>query len=406
MRATEFITERNNGTRWTGDEIYRQIGDEGQSITELFEPGKPYEWDFRGSEEAHASFMVGNVPYKFIAHTTGGSQWEIEFKIDKDTEDKKAKYGVTGSGKSAEVMSTVTDIMRDFLSMYKDKIKYLTFTAEEESRKSLYMKMAKRLLPTWHLDGNDKTYWLSNPDYINEGIADWAKKGAAAGAIALGALGAGGADAKPIKPVQKPAIVQPAKQQVKQPTQQVVPSAQVKNQAPEEYNVLSNNTNNEVTLQKAAKKAGMKGTELAQFLAQMKHESWDFERMKEKPQPGVKDYYAKRYDMKYSPKTAKILGNKHAGDGAKYHGRGFVQLTGRDNYRMASDALGIDLLNHPELASKPDVAAKIAVWYWQTRVKPGIQNFADTQAVTQKINPALRGVDSRHANFKDYMKII
>jgi len=171
-------------------------------------------------------------------------------------------------------------------------------------------------------------------------------------------------------------------------------------------NLLSNNPANETTILKTAKKAGMKGPELAQFMAQTKHESWDFERLKEKPQPGVKDYYNKKYDIRYSPRTAKILGNKHPGDGHKYHGRGFIQLTGRDNYRMAGQALGIDLLNHPELASKPDVAAQIAVWYWNTRVKPGIQNFADTRAVTQKINPAAKGLENRHENFKDYMRII
>lgn len=234
----------------------------------------------------------------------------------------------------------------------------------------------------------DELYRIIGDEGIDEGVVDWAKKGAAAGAIALGALGAGQADAK-IQPTQKPAVIQPAKQQ-----------------ATQEFNALSNNVGNEVTLQKAAKRAGIKGTELAQFMAQMKHESWDFERMKEKAQPGVKDYYAKRYDMKYSPKTAKILGNKHVGDGARYHGRGFVQLTGRDNYRMAGDALGLDLLKNPELASKPEIAAKIAVWYWQTRVKPHVQNFADTKAVTQKINPALRGVENRHDNFKDYLRII
>jgi putative chitinase len=134
----------------------------------------------------------------------------------------------------------------------------------------------------------------------------------------------------------------------------------------------------------------------------MKHETWDFSRMKEKG--GGLDF--RKYDPKYSPKTAKILGNKRAGDGAKYHGRGFVQLTGHDNYRMASDALGIDLLKHHELAEKPDIAAKIAVWYWNTRVKPYIQNFADTTSVTKRINPALRGVQDRNANFKDYMRII
>ena len=74
---------------------------------------------------------------------------------------------------------------------------------------------------------------------------------------------------------------------------------------------ISMNTNAEDLVQRTAIKAGIKGRELAQFMAQMKHESWDFERMKEKAQPGVKGYFAKRYDPKYAPKTAKILGNKH-----------------------------------------------------------------------------------------------
>ena len=137
---------------------------------------------------------------------------------------------------------------------------------------------------------------------------------------------------------------------------------------------------------------------MAQFLAQMKHESWDFSRMKEKG--GSLDF--RKYDPKYAPKTAKILGNKHAGDGQRYHGRGFIQLTGRDNYRMAQDALGIPLLKHPELAEKPEVAAQIALWYWNTRVKDHVVNFADTPSVTKYINPAMRGLENRQANFNDY----
>ena len=167
---------------------------------------------------------------------------------------------------------------------------------------------------------------------------------------------------------------------------------------------LSNNPQIESLLHKAAVAAGIVGTELAQFMAQTKHESWNFSRLKEK---GVgQGYFAKKYDRQYAPKTAKILGNKNIGDGEKYHGRGFIQLTGRDNYRMASQALGIDLLNNPDLAERPDVAAKIAIWYWQTRVKPYINNFNDTKAVTQKINPALRGLRDRHAKFIDYKNIL
>ena len=172
----------------------------------------------------------------------------------------------------------------------------------------------------------------------------------------------------------------------------------------EPINMLSNYPQHEAILQRAAKAAGIKGTELAQFMAQTNHESWDFSRLKEKGMG--QGYFAKKYDPQYAPRTAKILGNKKAGDGERYHGRGFIQLTGRDNYRMASEALGIDLLNHPEFAERPDVAAKIAVWYWNTRVKPYINNFNDTKAVTQKINPAMRGLQDRHAKFIDYKNIL
>jgi len=212
---------------------------------------------------------------------------------------------------------------------------------------------------------------------------DISRRGFLGGLLGAAALGAGAKDAE-----AKNTPLRPEKKQE------------------EPLNLLSNNAKNETTLHKAAKQAGMKGPELAQFLAQVKHESWNFDRLKEKPQPGVQGYFAKKYDPKFSPRTAKILGNKHVGDGERYHGRGFIQLTGRDNYRMAGQALGLDLLNHPELAEKPDIAAKIAIWYWNTRVKPNVRNFADTASVTKYINPAARGLEDRHENFKDYMRII
>jgi len=167
---------------------------------------------------------------------------------------------------------------------------------------------------------------------------------------------------------------------------------------------LSDHPQEETMMQKTARAAGIVGTELAQLMGQTKHESWNFSRLKEKSMGP--NYFAKKYDPKFAPRTAKILGNKQPGDGEKYHGRGFIQLTGRDNYRMAQTALNIPLLQQPELAERPDIAAKIAVWYWQTRVKPSINNFSDTKAVTQKINPAAKGLEDRHANFIDYKNIL
>ena len=96
------------------------------------------------------------------------------------------------------------------------------------------------------------------------------------------------------------------------------------------------------------------------------------------------------------------MGNKLPGDGERYYGRGFIQITGRDNYRRAGAALGIPLEQNPDLAADPKVAARIAVWYWKTRVQPKIQNFNDTTAVTKAINPALRGLRDRLQHFKDY----
>lgn len=213
---------------------------------------------------------------------------------------------------------------------------------------------------------------------VDEGWKDVA----VGGALALGALGSTYAMKHPTPT--------PAVQQVQQ----------------KQFTPLSNNPQNEIQLLKTAKANGLKGAELAQFMAQTKHESWDFTRLKEKPQPGVKGYFTKKYDIKHSPKTARILGNKKAGDGEKYHGRGFIQLTGRDNYRMAGEALGIDLLNNPELAAKPEIASQIAIWYWNSRVKPNVQNFTDTRAVTRKINPAVKGLEDRESNFKDYLRMV
>jgi predicted chitinase len=235
-------------------------------------------------------------------------------------------------------------------------------------------------------NGPEQYRHLVELDELDE---DW-KNWVAGGAMALGALGAQGAINKaPTQVQQKPAITQPA-----------ATTSQVKAAAP------AIDTQAENVLYQTAKKEGLKGSELAQFLAQLKHETWNFSKLQEKPQPYVKNYFAKKYDIKNSPRTAKILGNKHVGDGARYHGRGYIQLTGRDNYRMAGDALNINLLKHPELAAKPDIAAKVAIWYWNTRVKPGINSFDDTAAVTKKINTSLAGLEDRHANFIDYKKRI
>lgn len=68
------------------------------------------------------------------------------------------------------------------------------------------------------------------------------------------------------------------------------------------------------------------------------------------------------------------LGNVVAGDGRRYKGRGYVQITGRSNYRSIGDAIGVDLVANPDLALDPSIAAKILVEFWMTH---GVKGKSD-----------------------------
>lgn len=153
----------------------------------------------------------------------------------------------------------------------------------------------------------------------------------------------------------------------------------------------------------AAIKAGIRGNELAQFMAQCAHETMNFHTLKEM---GNKNYFLKKYDKRYNPDNAALLGNVKDGDGLKYYGRGYIQLTGRENYTRAAKALGLDLVNHPEIAERPEVAARIAVWFWQHRVASQVSNFHDTSAVTKPINARLTGLDDREHKYSGLSHVI
>ena len=71
-------------------------------------------------------------------------------------------------------------------------------------------------------------------------------------------------------------------------------------------------------------------------------------------------YYRRMYDIQGSrPAVAKALGNLQPGDGVRFCGRGYVQLTGRSNYLRAGKAVGVDLIAKPDLAMDPAIAARI-----------------------------------------------
>jgi putative chitinase len=75
---------------------------------------------------------------------------------------------------------------------------------------------------------------------------------------------------------------------------------------------------------------------------------------------GGPKYFFSMYDKDGDrPKVAAVLGNTEKGDGARFHGCGYVQLTGRGNYRKAGKLVGADLVSTPDLALDPAVAGKI-----------------------------------------------
>jgi predicted chitinase len=161
-------------------------------------------------------------------------------------------------------------------------------------------------------------------------------------------------------------------------------------------------------------------TEQAAFLAQIDHETQGFSRLEE--------------NLKYSPsrlrkisgasrgKVAaairrgpegigellyggrKDLGNTVKGDGYKFRGRGFIQLTGRANYAAASKALGINLVDNPDLATDPAIAARIATWFHQKNKKlVNASRGGDIRTARKLVNGGLNGIDDVSQKFSSYL---
>lgn len=83
------------------------------------------------------------------------------------------------------------------------------------------------------------------------------------------------------------------------------------------------------------------------------------------------------------------------GDGWRFRGRGVIQLTGRENYRLAGQALGIDATGSPEQLAEPAVAAQVAGWYWATNGCNALADAGDYAGITRRINGGMNGWDDR-----------
>jgi putative chitinase len=127
---------------------------------------------------------------------------------------------------------------------------------------------------------------------------------------------------------------------------------------------------------------------VAAFVAQCAHESACFALLREGWGPTQQQLgYEGRAD----------LGNTQPGDGAKFKGRGLIQVTGRAGYAAASQALFGDarLLDHPELLEEPVAACRSAGEFWKRRSLNKLADAGEFELITRRINGGLTHYDRR-----------
>lgn len=90
-------------------------------------------------------------------------------------------------------------------------------------------------------------------------------------------------------------------------------------------------------------------------------------------------------------------GSEASGDGFRYRGRGYIQITGRDGYRNVGRIAGIDLERQPERAFAPADALQVACAFWRWKKLNELADTGDFVAVTRRINGGTVGLVDRRA---------
>ena len=163
---------------------------------------------------------------------------------------------------------------------------------------------------------------------------------------------------------------------------------------------------------------------VAQFIAQTGHESAHYNILKENLNYSAtalhrvfKKYFPNdEFAQTYHRQPEKIAnrvyanrmgnGNEASGDGWLYRGRGLIQITGKNNYRMCSMFLFGDerLLQDPGMLQEPEYAVRSACWYWLAN---DINKVAeDVRVVTRIINGGYNGIEDREQLFATALKVL
>jgi len=160
----------------------------------------------------------------------------------------------------------------------------------------------------------------------------------------------------------------------------------------------------------------------AAFIGQCGHESNNFRTLEENlhyssnalmrvwpsrfPDNDVAEKYANNPEKIANKVYSGRMGNTEDGDGWKYHGRGLIQLTGKDNYKRCGDSMGVDLVNQPDLLLQTDYAALSAGWFWSKHGLNQLADLGDWVAITKRINGGIHGIDDRVARTNKALAVL
>jgi len=162
----------------------------------------------------------------------------------------------------------------------------------------------------------------------------------------------------------------------------------------------------------------------AAFIGQCAHESGNFKMLEENLNYSAESLMkvwpsrfptleaAKPYHRNPEKIANKVYGGRmgngpeETGDGWLYHGRGLIQLTGKDNYMLASDALSMDFIYSPDYVLVPKYAALTAGWYWNKRSLNKEADAKDYTAMTKKINGGVIGLDDRIKHITHALEVL
>ena len=161
---------------------------------------------------------------------------------------------------------------------------------------------------------------------------------------------------------------------------------------------------------------------LAHFLSQCHHESAGFNVVEENLNYSAegllrtfKKYFTPEQAQEYAHNKVRIAsrvyanrmgnGDEASQEGWLYRGRGYIQLTGKDNYAALNDQLPEDILKNPDLVATryPMLSA---AWFWDHNKINDLCDNEDIEDVTRKVNGGLNGLQKRHELFEHYSEIL